>query len=83
MMKQAGSVSPNKRLAAREVPRWLIAVIAVVGAVILVYWGGQALLGREGEPGPRKKVYPGMYDLRAEVAKMRAANQAGGISNGH
>jgi hypothetical protein len=75
-------VSPKKSLNEREVPRWLIIVIAIVGVPLLAYFGYQALMGREGEPGPRMQVHPGMYDLRAEVAKMRAAHQAGIAPNG-
>jgi len=75
-------VSTTKSLAEREAPRWFIIVLAIVGVTILAYFGCQALTGREGEPGPRMKVYPGMYDLRAEVAKMRAAHRAGIAPNG-
>ena len=64
-MFQTNRVTPGKRLAEREAPRWLLLVAAIVGVTILVYFGYQALMGREGEPGPRMKVHPGMYDLRA------------------
>jgi hypothetical protein len=73
----------KKSLSEREAPRWLILIVAIVGVSVLAYFGGQALMGRTGEPGPRKKVYPGMYDLRAEVAKMRAAHQSGDVPNDH
>lgn len=62
-----------KRLGLRAVsPRWLV-MVACLAIVVLGYFGWQAVAGREADPGPPKKVYPGMYDLRAEVAKMRAA----------
>jgi hypothetical protein len=81
-MSRTDRVSITKRLSEREAPRWLLIVIAIVGVIVLVYFGRQALMGREGEPGPRLKVHPGMYDLRAEVAKMRAARQEGSAPNG-
>jgi hypothetical protein len=81
-MSHTGRVSDTKSLTGREAPRWLIAVVAVVGVLLLAYLGCQALMGREGEPGPRIQVHPGMYDLRSEVAKMRAAHQAESAPNG-
>lgn len=81
-MSHTNRVSNTKSLPRREAPRWLIIVAAMVGVIILAYLGSHALMGREGEFAPRKKVYPGMYDLRAEAAKMRATQQAGNAPNG-
>lgn len=81
-MPQTSGVSNTKSVAKREAPRWLLVVMAVVGVTCLAYFGWQALTGRDGEPGPRMKVHPGMYDLRAEAAKMRAAQPMGSTPNG-
>lgn len=62
-------------LADREVPRWLVMSAAAVGLLALVYFGGKILAGHAPDPGPPKRVYPGMYNLRAEAARMRAAQQ--------
>ncbi len=72
----------TKKLSNREAPRWLLFGVAIVGVIVLTYFGYQALMGHEGEPGPRMQVHPGMYDLRAEVAKMRAAHPDGNAPNG-
>jgi hypothetical protein len=61
----------------REVPRWVVVSAAVAGLTALVYFGGRIFTGHAAAPGPPLKVYPGMYDLRAEVARMRAAQQNG------
>lgn len=74
-MSRTNRAATQKGFAEREAPRWLLIAVAVVGGIVLAYWGRQALVGREGEPGPRMKVYPGMYDLRAEAAKSRAARE--------
>lgn len=66
----------------RNVPPWAIVAVAVVGIVLFGYFGWKAAFGRDGEVGPSKKVYPGMYDLRAEAAKMRAAKEQGAAPNG-
>lgn len=81
-MSHSGRSNEKKSLTSREAPRWLLVVMAILGVTTLGYFGFQAVMGREGEPGPRRKVYPGMYDLRAEAAKMRASQQAGSAPNG-
>lgn len=81
-MLRTNRVSTTKPLVKREAPRWLLMVVAIVGVTVLAYWGRQALVGREGEPGPRMKVYPGMYDLRAEAAKARAAREGSSALHG-
>lgn len=81
-MQPKSRVPSTKRLGEREAPRWLLFLVAIVGVILLVYWGGQALLGHEAEPGPRMKVYPGMYDLRAEATKARGANVKDGTQHG-
>ena len=66
----------------RNVPAWAIVAVAVVSIGLFGYFGWKAAFGRDGEVGPPKKVYPGMYDLRAEAAKMRAAKEQEGAQNG-
>ena len=75
-------MSALKNLALQNAPRWAVVTIAVCSLLALGYGGWVAATGREGEVGPPKKVYPGMYDLRAEVAKMRAAKERGAMPNG-
>lgn len=55
-----------------EAPRWIViaSVLVIVGGVI--YFGRNAVTGHEAAPRPPKKVYPGMYDLRAEAQKFQA-----------
>lgn len=62
--------------ATAESPRWLVIVSLSLLAACLVYFGRNAIAGYAADPGPPKKVYPGMYDLRAEAAKMRAAQES-------
>jgi len=64
-------------VADRELPRWLVVSAAVAGLLVLGYFGGKILMGRAAEPAPPKRVYPGMYDIRAEAARMRATQQNG------
>jgi len=64
-------------LADRELPRWLVVSTAVAGLLLLGYLGGKIFMGRSGDPAPPKRVYPGMYDIRAEAARMRATQQNG------
>ena len=63
------------------VPLWVIITIACLGILVLGYFGKNALTGTEAEVGSPKKVYPGMYDIRAEAAKMRE-KEAGKSQNG-
>lgn len=66
----------------RDVPGWAFVAIACLGVVILGYVGWRVFAGGSPEVGPPKKVYPGMYDLRAEAAKARAAKEQGTLQNG-
>jgi hypothetical protein len=58
-----------------ELPRWaapvaLGAAVAIAGAI-----GWRIYTQPTGYVGPPKKVYPGMYNLKAEVEKMQAARR--------
>jgi hypothetical protein len=66
----------------RNVPAWMLMVVVGIGGVLLGFWGWKTLAGGEPSAGPPKAVHPGMYDLRAEAAKMNAAKQAGSAQNG-
>jgi hypothetical protein len=72
----------NRNLAEREAPRWVVMSVAVAALVILAYFGSKAISGRAADPAPPRRVYPGMYDLRAEAARMRAAQQNRATPNG-
>jgi hypothetical protein len=69
-------------LSERELPRWVVVSAAVAGLVALVYFGGKFITGHAADPAPPRKVYPGMYNLRAEAARMRAAQQNAPRPNG-
>ena len=71
-----------KGLGERELPQWVVVSAAVAGLLALVYFGGKVITGRAADPAPPRRVYPGMYDLRAEAARMRAAPQNGSSANG-
>lgn len=71
-----------KDMAQRDVPVWAFLAIACIGVVILGYVGWRTFAGGSAEVGPPKRVYPGMYDLRAEAAKARAAREQGTQQNG-
>jgi hypothetical protein len=60
-----------------EAPRWVVVVAAIGGLLALVYAGSRAVTGRAADPAPPRRVYPGMYDIRAEAAKLRAAQPYG------
>jgi hypothetical protein len=66
-----------KNLPRRAIPAWALVTIAALAIVILGFYGWRALAGYDTVDGPRKKVYPGMYDLRAEVAKRNAMQATG------
>jgi hypothetical protein len=65
----------------RPVPVWAIAVISCVCLAVLGYFGWRALFGHDSAPGPPKKVYPGMYDIR-DAARAGSAKPQGEASNG-
>ena len=71
----------NNKREPREVSPWILIALSAIGLVLLVYFGWQAISGREGDPGPPKKVYPGMYDLRKE-AQSHATKGQGASQNG-
>lgn len=62
-----------------NVPPWVLIGVACLGVVILGIWGWRSLSGGEPSAGASKPVHPGMYDLRAEVAKRNAAQQGAGV----
>ena len=59
----------------RELPAWALPTAVVIGALLLVLVGWKAVTGGIESAGPAIKVHAGQYDLRAEVAKMRTAQQ--------
>jgi hypothetical protein len=59
----------------RAVPLWALLTIAGFALLTLGYFGWHAIAGYPADPGPPMKVRPGMYDLRAEAQKMRAAQE--------
>lgn len=65
----------------RDVPQWVFVSATVAVLLIVAYFGSKAISGRAADPGPPRKVYPGMYDLRGEAARMRAAQQNGAAMN--
>jgi hypothetical protein len=67
----------QSNVAHRAVPPWALVTIAALAVILLGYFGWHTLTGYEAAPGPPKRVYPGMYDLRAEVAKRNAQQRAG------
>lgn len=75
-------MSVIKSLSEREAPRWVVVCALGAGLLLLVYAGSKAISGHAADPAPPKRVYPGMYDLRAEAAKMRAAQQNAAATNG-
>lgn len=62
-------------------PRWVFILIAVLSAVVLGYFGWQAISGQSADLGPSKKIAPGTYDLRAEAAKMQDSKRTGASTN--
>ncbi len=59
---------------------------AVIGIIMLLvvgvgYFGWKTVSAGEPDAGPRKKVYPGMYDIRAEAAKRQAESKQGALSD--
>lgn len=75
-------MSAWKDMSQRDVPAWAFVAIACLGVVILGYVGWRTFIRSNADVGPPKKVYPGMYDLRAEAAKARAAKEQGTLQNG-
>jgi hypothetical protein len=67
----------QSKLAHRAVPPWALVTLAALAVILLGVFGWHTLTGYEAAPGPPKRVYPGMYDLRAAVAK-RSARQGTG-----
>jgi hypothetical protein len=61
----------------RDVPPWVIAAALVATVAVVAFFGFNAVNGHAPDPGPSKKVYPGMYDLRAEAAKAQAVQGNG------
>ncbi|HLK55394.1 MAG TPA: hypothetical protein VKU00_02450 [Chthonomonadaceae bacterium] len=61
----------------RELPPWALPVAIVVSVAVLVVIGWR-VLGGNGEVGPSKEVHPGMYDIRQEIQKARAAQGSQG-----
>jgi hypothetical protein len=74
-------MAKNQKSAPIEIPVWAIASIAVVALLLVGFFGWKSIAGRDGDPGPPKDVKPGMYDLRAEVAKMRGQREQGANTN--
>ena len=65
----------------RELPTWALPLTVIVCVAVLALIGWR-VFGGNGEVGPSKKVYPGMYDLRKEIQQSRAAReQQGGAHN--
>jgi hypothetical protein len=62
-------------------PAWLVAAAITLVLAVVGIWGWNLMAGHEPSAGPAKKVYPGMYDLRAEAAKATDA-QSASPSNG-
>ena len=71
-----------KNGATRDVPSWAIAAALTATLLIAVYFGVNVVTGRAADPAPPKKVYPGMYDLRAEARKARQSASVAGTENG-
>ena len=62
-------------------PPWVLPVVILVSVLAFVFFGWRTLTATGDAAGPPKEVHAGMYDLRQEVAKMRAAHngaQSGG-----
>ena len=59
----------------KELPAWALPGALALSVLILCVIGWRVWAGGEDSAGPPKNVHPGQYDLRAEVAKMRAAKQ--------
>ena len=77
------SSNQSKNLTGQSVPIWAITIVAVFGVVIMGYFGWRTVVGKPEEVGPAKKVFPGMYDIRAEAAKMQNSQGAGSSQNGN
>jgi hypothetical protein len=56
----------------RELPSWALPVAVVICVFVLALIGWRVLAG-DGEVGPSKAVHAGMYDIRSEIQKARAA----------
>jgi len=64
-----------------EMPPWALPAAVAAGVLFLVVVGWRVFTGHD-SAGPPIQVHPGQYDLRAEVAKMRAAREAKTNQNG-
>jgi hypothetical protein len=62
-----------KGAATRDVPGWAIAAALAATLLVAVFLGKSVITGRAADPAPPMKVYPGMYDLRAEAMKPRTS----------
>lgn len=60
-----------------SLPKWAVLASIALLIVVLGYMGYKTLTGYSGEPGPRKEIAPGTYDLRAEVKKMQESKRQG------
>jgi hypothetical protein len=56
----------------REIPVWALPVAVVICAFVVALIGWRVFAG-DGEVGPSKAVRAGMYDIRNEIQKSRAA----------
>ncbi len=59
------------------VPKWVLLISIALLVVFIGYMGYKTLFGYSDEPGPRKEIAPGTYDLRAEVKKMQESKKQG------
>ncbi|MCX6381070.1 MAG: hypothetical protein NT023_16635 [Armatimonadetes bacterium] len=57
----------------QSLPSWALPLIIVVGVAGLAIFGWKTFTGGSDYVGPPKEVHAGMFSLRDEVAKMRAA----------
>lgn len=69
----ASSSSKNATLR-REMAPWILVVSGALIAVVLGFVGWRIATATESDAGPRMQVHPGMYDIRAEIAKRNAAH---------
>ncbi len=57
----------------QSLPSWAMPLIIVLGVAGLALFGWKVFTGGGDYVGPPKEVHAGMFSLRDEVAKMRAA----------
>ncbi len=62
----------------QPLPSWVLPAALAVGLLALVFLGWRIWISTEGPVGPPKAVHSGMYDLRQEIAKMRASQARSG-----